>query len=408
MRLRRTLFMLALTALASPAFAIYDDAKKAETFHAALADAQKALEANPPNQAQARFALLAVSGCSPDDGGWYNFIPEKDRAEFTSLVAKLWPNEKITKENRDEALKAFDAIVMKYAVPTNPQEREEAEGPIIVYPPVMGKEVELTGSVSLKWLAEWLTDAEKQYPEAMKRALLFAAEAPSPRWFDYYAAEGAKDTQARAIQSTLLDLYLGPPIVAKHSKEELLPWSLKSVKAELEKWGESKDPQTLLFRAKEMRHLLDLAFWADKDSEKAKELDAKVKALVEKANQIHAAEVKSNGVPPERYREKDAAELRKAFGELFANDNPQRKVIRVSLYDDAWVERAIVTSAMNNVQAGIYRLLDAAVVVKFEKRYWVHPVTFAKQWTGTGNKFGPPKIHSWSDRYEILAEKAIP
>ena len=409
MRNLSMLFAVLLAALASPASAaVTDDTWKAATFHAALADAQKALDATPPDQAQARFILLAVGWCAFDYSGWQNQVPDKDRDVYTALAAKLWPDEKIDVKNRDEALKVLDPVVLKYAAPTSPQEREEAEGPIIVYPSVLAEEVNIESGVSIGNLAKWLTDATKQYPEAMKRSLQFVAEAPSPKWFTYYVWRGSKSQEARAVQNTLLDLYTGPAVVANHSNQELLPWSLKAAKKELDEYEKSDDPQMMLFKANEIRRLVDLALFADKENEKAKELDARQKALVASANKIRAAQVKANRVPPPRYRGDDAAELKKQFAAVFAADNPTRKVLAVSLYDQEWVERAIVTSALNNVQAGIYRLLEAAVVVKAENRYWVHPVTFARQWTGIGNKFGPPKVHSWYDRYEILADKVQP
>ncbi|MBI3946654.1 MAG: hypothetical protein HY321_12095 [Armatimonadetes bacterium] len=395
---RKLLPVLLMVGLASRASAlILTDMKvQAKILQAAIPDAEKAVAAN--DVPRARLILLAVSGFT---------VPDDLNAPFDAVAARCWPDEKITAETRDEAFKALDPVILKYAAPTSPSEREKG-GDFILYPDVTGLENNLASGVSLGDLAEWILAANKQYPEAMKRALEFVALAPSPRWFDQYNWNGQHGTEFRAVRTALINLYLGPEIVAKHKKDELLPWSLRNVEEQLGMWGSNEDPVMLTFKAGEMERTLDLARFVDPEDAKLKELDAKVKGLALKAKKIYAAQVKSNRVPVERYRGEDASALRTAFKQLFEKDNPKWPVLRVSIYGEAWVERAVVTSAYNNIQAGIYRFLDAAVVCKHEKGVWVHPITFARQWTGTGNNFGPPRIYSWCDDYEILPTAVKP
>jgi hypothetical protein len=389
------LLALLIVALAPPASAVVltDDRETAKILQAAIPDAEKAVAAN--DIPKARLILLAVSGFT---------IPDDLKEPLQALAAKCWPDEKITPETKDAAFQALDPVILKYAAPTSPAEREKG-GDFILYPNVAALENDIESGVSLKDLAAWMLDAHKQYPEAMKRALGFVALAPSPRWFNDYNFQGAHGTEFRAVRTALINLYLGPGIVEKHKKDEMLSWSLKNVEEELGMWGSSTNPQILTFKAGEMQRTLDLAFFADPENAKAKELQAKVKGMAVKAKQIYAAQVKANRIPEERYHGGDAAALRTAFKQLFQKDNPKWPVVKVSIYGEAWVERAVVTSAYNNVQAGIYRFLDAAVVCKHEKGVWVHPITFARQWTGTGNNFGPPKIYSWCDDFEILPER---
>lgn len=391
----KLLLVLLMVALASPAFALIltDDRVTAKIVQAAIPDAEKAVAAN--DVPKARLILLAVSGFT---------VPDDLKAPFDAVVAKCWPDEKITPETRDAALKALDPVTLKYAAPTSPDEREKG-GDFILYPNVAALENDIESGVSLKDLAAWILDANKQHPEAMKRALEFAALAPSPRWFNDYNFQGAHGTQFRAVRTALINLYLGPGIVERHKKDELLSWSLKNVEQELAMWESNTDPQMLTFKAGDMQRTLDLAFFADPENAKAKELGTRVKGMAVKAKRIYAAQVKANRIPRECYQGGDAAALRTAFKGLFQKDNPKWPVAKVSIYGEAWVERAVVTSAYNNVQAGIYRFLDAAVVCKHEKGVWVHPITFATQWTGTGNNFGPPKIYSWCDHFEILPER---
>ena len=391
-RIRPPILVLLMAVLATPAFALklYDTKERAKVMVAAVGDAEKAVEAN--DIPKARLILLGISEYD---------VPEEVQARHAAVVARCWPDEKITPETKEKAFEALDPVILKYAAPTAPDEIEKG-GDFILYPDVVSRENDLQGNVALSDVAKWIIDATKQYPEAMKRALEFVALAPSPRWFADYNYSGAHGTEFRAIRTALLNLYLGPAIVEQHKKDELLSWSLKNVEEQLRMWGGNDDPTMLTFQAGQIQRILDLAVFADPENVKVKELGAKVKAMALKAKKIYAAQVKSNRVPQERYHGQDAAALKTAFKQLFEKDNPKWKVVKVSIYGEAWVERAVVTSNLNNVQAGIYRFLEAAVVCKHEKGIWVHPITFAKQWTGTGNNFGPPKIYNWWDDYEIL------
>jgi len=226
-RLKLPLLILLLAALAVPASALklYDSKERAKVMATAVSDAEKAAEANDINKA--RLILLGISQYD---------VPEEVKARHAAVVARCWPDEKITPETRDKAFEALDPVILKYAVPTNPNEREKG-GDFILYPDVVSKENDLQGNVALSDLATWILDATKQYDTAMKRALEFVALAPSPRWFDDYNYNGNKGNEFRIVRTALLNLYLGPAIVETHKKDELLSWSLENVQKELDRYA---------------------------------------------------------------------------------------------------------------------------------------------------------------------------
>jgi len=383
------LFAAGLLAVALPRFAqTVEDNQRGDVVKAAVAEADKAIQANEANKA--RFHLLAVVLVGYDDMGWRDAVPKDVQAQYEAAAAKAWPDEKVAADKEQEVFAALDKLVKA-------SDEKLTRG----YPNI----VNIVGSLShssTREIAGYFIEAEKKRPEAMEAALEFAAQVPSPPVFNKYKWRGREGFAAGAIVETLYNLQVGPSLIATHAKDDLLPAALKEAEEWLDKAARSPDPDVITSDVASARTPLDWALWADAEDPKAAELQGKVKVLMAKAQKIRAQQIKANRVPGEGYKGGDAAALKTQMRQAYEKENAGQKVLRVSITGDDWVERAVVTTAYNNIQAGIYRFLDAAVVAKEGAKFRVHPITFARKWTGSGDKFGELKVYSWADAYEIL------
>lgn len=118
-------------------------------------------------------------------------------------------------------------------------------------------------------------------------------------------------------------------------------------------------------------------------------------------------EVPEDIVPEQRYNGGDAEELKQAMKQAFlksAHDD-EKNIVRLSLMDADWEERAVLWSGINNAQVGWYKFIDGAIVLKKpDGKCWVYECTFARKWTGTGDKYGDLSCYYVAARYEILPE----
>jgi hypothetical protein len=254
----------------------------------------------------------------------------------------------------------------------------------------------------VKRVAEEFGKAASRYPEALALCLEFAGKAIPPEEYQKYCYGEKESWGAVVIQGVMANVCGGPETIRRMSKEVFVPNAVEEADTVLKRGEQETEADMLRLRAGDADPFLDFVRWADPENATLKELQAKQNALREKAKALYAAEVKGNRVSPDRYGGGDAAALKQAMKQAFRLEG-QFTIVRVTITSGDWREQAHVWSGINALDVGWYRLIDGAIVVKLANgTCWVHPVTFGKRWTGTGDKYGELAVYNWADRYEIL------
>lgn len=353
---------------------------------AAMAEAQKALDAQPAEINKARFLLLAIADLCVPAGGNSPKVPDETIAAYKALYPKAWANGIPAEADFDKSVAAyeekFDRVYINAFYIVDNQE-----------------------TYTIARLLEQFSKGASQYPNALALCVEFAGLSIPPEDYTKYFYAGKNSRLAFEYQQTMANVFAGPETIRVACQETFVGEAIKQAEQSLGYIDPNEnDPLILKARAGQLEvDFLNFIAWADPENAQLKELQAKVKALRDKAKAIYAAQVKANRVPGDRYSGEDAAALKQAMKAEF-NSDPGDTIVRITITSSAWREQAHVWSGINALDVGWYKLIDAAVVVKkADGTFWVHPVTYGKRWTGTGDRYGDLKVFSWADDYEILA-----
>lgn len=388
MRGKISLLVLSLV-VASPLFAWRmggdQDVRKAEWegfVKTAIADSQKVTEPGA-----ARYPLLAVADLCVPGGGNSAKVPDALVTEYKAQCAKVWP------EGAAADVKAFDQWVKQYEPKFNYQ----------LYIRPFGICDDTLGNYDLQKFARACVEGATKHPAAMTLASEYAAKALIPEEYMKYIFTGDKGSAAGYIQRQMAEIYGGPESMRLCAKE-IIGDAVAGAKQQLENWGEENDPNTLKMHARFLEEdYLNFIKWADPENAELKPLQAKADEMRAKAKAIYEAEVKGNRVPKDLYGGGDKEALKAKMKQEF-NLQAGASIVKVVIYGTNWYEKANVWTGINAIDVGWYKLIDAAVVVKAaDGTFWVHPVTYGRRWTGTGDDYGELKVFGWADRYEVLA-----
>lgn len=389
MKSRIALLLVLLALVTSPLFAWRrggdQDVRTTEYeafVKAAIADSQKATE--PGLQ---RYPLLAVSDLCVPSGGHDAKVPEALVAEYKAQCAKVWP------EFDDANTKVFDAWVNKY----------EPKFGFELYIRPFGICDDTAGNFNIAEFGQACVEGVTKHPAAVTLACEFAAQAILPEAYQKYVFTGDKGSAANQIQQQIAEIYGGPESMRLCAKE-IVPMAFEGAAQELENWGEENDPGLLKMHARFLEEdYINFIRWADGENADLKALQDKADGMRTKAKEIYAAQIKENRVPKDVYGGGDKEALKAKMKQEF-NLQAGSSIVKVVIYGTNWYEKANIWTGINAIDVGWYKLIDAAVVVKAaDGTFWVHPVTYGKRWTGTGDEYGELKVFGWADRYEVLA-----
>lgn len=362
------------------------DVRKAEYeafVKAAIAESQAATEPG-----KARYPLLAVSNlCVPSDGNDAK-VPEALVAEYKAQCAKVWP------EGEAADIKAFDALVKEY----------EPKFTFELYIRPFGICDDTLGNYNLAAFGRSCVEGATKHPAAAAVACEYAAKVIPPEAYQKYIFTGDRGTAAGAIQRQIAEIYGGPETMRLCARD-LVPDAFSGAEQQLKNWGEEDDPGILKMHARFLEEdYINFIRWADAENEKLKPLQEKADAMRAKAKAIYEAEIKGNRVPKDAYGGDDKDAVRAAMKQEF-NLQEGSTIVKVIITGSTWYEKANIWTGINAVDVGWYKLIEGAVLVKSaDGKYWVHPVTYGKRWTGTGDDYGDLRVFGWCDRYEVMAE----
>jgi hypothetical protein len=395
MALRVLMVFLLVTVLCAPLWAEWpfiDDAdERAETYavvvNNAIAESQKAVEANDP--AKARFPLIGVSDLCVPGGGNDPKVAEAVVTAYKAACAKAWAVGEVPDE------KTFDKTVKEYA----PKFQDAYFNALYL--------AATAESESSKSVFERFAKGASTHPAAVAMAVEFACKCILPEDLQKYRFQGKNSGEASNILRKYADIYGGPWAIARACKITVVPNSLETAETEISQIDlNDDDAQAMAFRAQMVEN--DRLKWVrlfDPDNAKCKELQAKVDAIKQKARELRAAQIKQNRMPPDSYPLDDKAELKAAMAKVFQLQ-PGAKIVKVVIPSNYWVEKPFVWVGMNNADAGWYKLIDGAVLCKYaDGTFHVHPVTYGKRWIGNDN-YGDLEVRGWADDYEILPQYA--
>ncbi|MEN6645486.1 MAG: hypothetical protein ABFE08_23830 [Armatimonadia bacterium] len=347
----------------------------------AIADSQKATE--PGAQ---RYPLLAVSDLCVPSGGNSAKVSEALVAEYKAQCAKVWPE-------GEGDIKAFDAWVKQC----------EPKFTYQLYIRPFGICDDTLGNYNLAEFGKNCVEGATKHPAAVVVACEYAAKAIPPEAHQKYHFQGENGSAAGRIQRQMAEIYGGPETMRLCAKG-LVPDAFEGAKQQLANWGEENDPGILKMHARFLEEdYINFIRWADPENADLKALQDKADAVRAKAKAIYEAEVKGNRVPKDLYGGDDKDALKAKMKQEFKLQEGAT-IIKVVIPGTNWYEKANIWTGINAIDVGWYKLIEAAVVVKAaDGTFWVHPVTYGRRWTGTGNDYGELKVFGWADQYEVLA-----
>lgn len=388
MKVRLLCSTLLLLLMCAPLFAnwpyIQDQDERREVYGkvvtAAIAESAKALEAG--DLARARYPLLGIMDLAGEDPK----VNAELAAAYEAACAKAWP------EAPDE--KAFHAVAKEYG----PKLQEAYFNALYL--------AASCDSQSSTRVFEEIARGASMHPGAEALALEYCPKSLPPKALLMYSRQGKNSMEASNIIARIADIYGGPWAIARACKESVIPNALDQAVQEIGRIDlNDDDAQLMAFRAQMVEN--DRLKWIrlfDPENAQCKELQTKVDAIKQKARELRAAQIKENRMPPDSYSGADKADLKTAMANIFEKQ-PGATIVKVVIYGN-WQEKPFVWTGLNNVDAGWYKLIDAAVLCKYaDGTFHVHPVTYGRRWTG-GDKYGDLEVRGWADQYEILPQYA--
>ncbi|MEI6500795.1 MAG: hypothetical protein WCP21_07180, partial [Armatimonadota bacterium] len=353
----------------------------------AMAASQKALDAN--DMARARYPLLAVSDLCVPSGGYDPQVPEDLVAAYKVACAKAWLADQIPDE------KTFDKTVKEYA----PKFENVYLNAFYI--------AENASTYSSSRVFEELAKGASQHPAAEALAIEFAGKAILPEEYMKYRIAGKNAWDAGAIREMVANIYGGPDVIRQVCKESFVPAALESAATYIGGIDPNDDaPQMMVAWAQMVENgYLKWVRLFDPENAKCKELQAKVDAVKQKARELRVAQVKQNRMPQDAYGGDDKVAVKTAMAKVFGLE-PGASIVKVVISGTQWEEKPFVWTGINAMDAGWYKLIDAAVLCKYaDGTFHVHPVTYGKRWIG-GDNYGNIEVRGWADAYEILAQYA--
>lgn len=351
---------------------------------AAAEGAEKSLAEGKPNVA--RVSLLAVSELLQRN---LARIPADVQQRYQAAMAKAWPTA-VSEANSPQMLAEWKAAIEK----SQPALTRFAMNMDFFQP---------HDNLSFEQWAEYVLGAQAMYPQAEACCAEYAAAAPNTV---LHLSEAGTRLGAFQLAHLLYVIAVAEPLSKEFAEKDVLPRSLKKSEEKLAAIpADTDNASTVAMGAAEARRLVTYALAVDSKNEQAKALLARVQAAEKRAGELYDKQVAANRMPGESYQGAEAGKLREEMAAAFTKAWPNCRISKIQITSANWVERAEAWWEGEVVKSGVFRFIDGAVAgTEKDGQLRVYCVTFARQWTGTGDTFGGLYLATNRYSYAMLPE----